>query len=153
MSFSSFYFLHPLFSIIITFSCTNISLHSRCFIVPSLDLTLVAFGCRNNIKPLGKQICLPIKKNEIWLKTIFFKVWHTAKYMKKIILKIGFVKEKFSLKSYDGKTLGKGRSALSPGQLGLISRFTPRVPAHPSVCVALCCWILSQSLTTFLLYW
>ena len=67
-------------------------------------------------KTLGEGRSAPqLKKVEIWLKTNFLKVCYSVKYIKIIILKIGFVKEKFPLKSYSGKTLGKGRSSLPQG--------------------------------------
>ena len=58
----------------------------------------------------GGRSALPLKKFEIWLKTNVLKVCHSVLYIKMIILKIGFVKEKLPKKSYGGKT---------PGQLGL----------------------------------
>ena len=70
-------------------------------LITTFMFSLVGLGWRNCIKAWGEgRSALPLKKIEIWLKTIFLKVCHRVKYIKIIILKIGFVKEKLPKKSY-----------------------------------------------------
>ena len=54
----------------------------------------------------GGRSAHPLKKNDIWLKTIFFKVCHSLEYINIIILKIGLIKEQLHEKKLLQKILG-----------------------------------------------